>query len=308
MTPIAVDTLLAQIAAAIYNQRFGYLAVTGTLTDWRRHRHGSGTGELVTGSPPTARLRLRATKHAAHAIDIGFRDAGYNPARPTAVTVHGQVVLHPRWGLQLDLSTIDVHTGQSDARAAAAPANNHRARWPSDVATIGLVDPIDGEDARTDVLAVLDHLALTVIEHRVPVTGAQAAWRLSRALDRLALDERPDITLVVRGGGADIDLDVFNDQTVGAAISRHPRPVITGIGHATNRTAADDAAYLSCITPTAAAQAIVAASTGAARTTDDFHGDVANFAAARPLTGHGEPKPQPATGHTVGALNAPRRR
>ena len=37
MTPIAVEALLAQIGAAIYNQRLGYLAVTGTLTDWRRH-------------------------------------------------------------------------------------------------------------------------------------------------------------------------------------------------------------------------------------------------------------------------------
>lgn len=99
MTPIAVDALLAQIAAAIYNQRLGYLAITGTLTDWRRHRHGSGTGELVTSSPPTARLRLPANNHAAHAIDIAFSHAGYDPARARAATVHGQIALHPRWGL-----------------------------------------------------------------------------------------------------------------------------------------------------------------------------------------------------------------
>ena len=114
MTPLAVDTLLTQIAAAIYNQRLGYLAVTGTLTDWRRHRHGTATGELVTGSPPIARLRLRANTHAAHAIDIGFDRAGYDPERPTTATVHGQIVLHPRWGLQLDLSTIDVQPVQHD--------------------------------------------------------------------------------------------------------------------------------------------------------------------------------------------------
>ncbi len=265
MTPVAVDTLLTQIAASIYNQRFGYLAVTGTLTDWRRHRHGSATGELVTGSPPTARLRLRANKHAAHAIDIAFDQAGYDPARQTAATVHGQIVLHPRWGLQLDVSTIDVQPIEPDVdpAAPAAPADNHRPlHWPAHVDTIGLVDPIDGEDARTDVLAVLDHLDLTGIEHRVPVTGAHAASRISRVLDQLALDDRPDITLVVRGGGADIDLDVFNDRTLVAAINRHPRPVIAGIGHATNRTAADGAAYLSCITPTAAAQAVLAASAG----------------------------------------------
>jgi hypothetical protein len=45
-----------------------------------------------------------------------------------------------------------------------------------------------------------------------------------------------------------------NHPTVLAAIGRHPRPVVTGIGHVTNTTAADRAAYLSCITPTAATQ------------------------------------------------------
>lgn len=264
MKPVAVDALLNQIAATIYDRRFGYLAVTGTLTDWRRHRYGSATAELVTGSPPTARLRLRANPHAARAIDIGFEHAGYDPARPVSVTVHGQIALHPRWGLQLDLSNIDLDHTPSDQMPTAptTPSDKHDVPWPTHIDTVGLVDPIDGDDARHDVLAVLAHLDLTIIEHRVPVTGDQAVWRISRALDQLALDQRPDLTLVVRGGGADIDLHVFNDPTVVAAISRHPRPVVTGIGHATNTTAADRAAYRACITPTAAACLIVSAATG----------------------------------------------
>jgi exodeoxyribonuclease VII large subunit len=94
---------------------------------------------------------------------------------------------------------------------------------------------------------------LTIIEHRVPVTGRDAPLRISRALDQLARDQRPEVTLIVRGGGADIDLDVFNHPAVVAAIGRHPRPVVAGIGHATNSTHADEAAHTSCITPTAAA-------------------------------------------------------
>ena len=78
----------------------------------------------------------------------------------------------------------------------------------------------------------------------------EATWRVSRALNLFGVGLRPFITLVVRGG-ADIDLDEF----VVTAISRHPRLVITDIGHATSRTAA----YPSRIRSTAAAQAIVAA-------------------------------------------------
>lgn len=39
MKPIAVDGLLNQIAASIYDRRFGYLAITGTLTDCEATGH-----------------------------------------------------------------------------------------------------------------------------------------------------------------------------------------------------------------------------------------------------------------------------
>ena len=99
--------------------------------------------------------------------------------------------------------------------------------------------------------------ALTIVEHRVTVTGARAAVAIGQALDRLALDPRPDVTLLVRGGGPASDFTPFNSPIVVAAIGRHPRPVITGIGHADNHTAADAAAHTSCITPTAAAQLVL---------------------------------------------------
>jgi exodeoxyribonuclease VII large subunit len=260
---IAVDDLLAELAAAIYDRQLGWLAVTGTLSDWHRHRYGSGSGELTVGHPPTARLRLHANRHAAAAIDCGFGAVGYDPTTPAAATAHGQVLLHPCWGLQLDTTTITLHrvadvvATRSDPSAGERYAGGDAARrWPPRVDTIGLVAPVDGDDARTDVLVTLDDLDLTVIEHRVPMTGPEAIWRVTRAFDQLADDSRPDVTVVVRGGGPDADLAVFNHPAVAAAVARHPRPVITGIGHATNHTAADRVAWLSCITPTAAAAVI----------------------------------------------------
>jgi hypothetical protein len=253
----SVDEVLDRIAAAIYDSRLGYLAVSGVLTDWRRHRYGSGSAELVAvDSNAIVRLRLHANPHAAAVIDSTFGDADYDPSTPAAATAHGQIVLHRRFGLQLDTATIDLHQQPHRGLAASAMTtlDNHASRWPPHIDTIGLVSPIDGDDARLDVLAVLAPCPLTVIEHRVPVSGSHAVWRISRALDTLAGDQRLDLTVIVRGGGADIDLSVFNHPTVVAAIDRHPRPVITGIGHATNTTRADEAAHTSCITPTDAAR------------------------------------------------------
>src|SRR5687768_15082835 len=91
----SVDDVLDRVGAAIYDARLGYLAVTGVLTDWRRHRYGSGSGELVAVNGNTlTRLRLHANPHAATAIDCSFGDAGYDPATPAPATAHGQIVLH----------------------------------------------------------------------------------------------------------------------------------------------------------------------------------------------------------------------
>ena len=196
MNTITVDELLSQIAAAIYDRRLGYLAVTGTLTDWRRHRYGEQRQRRTRHRQPThrppapPRQQARRRRHRDR-----LAHAGHDPARPTTAIAHGQMCPAPRWGLQLEVGTIDLITPTpTESPTLPRTRDNHRGRWPDHIDTIGLVDPIDGEDARTDVLAVLGHLALTVIEHRVPVTGTQAASRISRALDQLALDERPDLT------------------------------------------------------------------------------------------------------------------
>lgn len=250
-----VDELLDELAVVVYRARLGHLAVTGTLTDWRTHRYGTASAELVVGAPPTARLRVWANKPTAAAIAESFDDIGHDPMQPVEVVAYGQIQVDHRWGLRLQVSHFEPADTSRPEDLPIATAN-HAMPWPARTGTIGLVDPEHGDDARSDVLATLADCDLTIIEHRVPVTGRDAPLRVSRALDQLGRDHRPDIVLVVRGGGADIELDIFNHPYITAAIARHPRPVVTAIGHATNTTRADQAAHTSCTTPTAAAHLI----------------------------------------------------
>lgn len=71
-------------------------------------------------------------------------------------------------------------------------------------------------------------------------------------------DVRYDVVVIVRGGGAQSDLLLFNDYFIGKAIARFPIPVITGIGHQRNETIADVMAHSSTKTPTQAAEFIIA--------------------------------------------------
>ncbi|WP_158827577.1 exodeoxyribonuclease VII large subunit [Mucilaginibacter lacusdianchii] len=67
-----------------------------------------------------------------------------------------------------------------------------------------------------------------------------------------------DTVVVIRGGGAQTDLLLFEQYSVGRAIARFPIPIITGIGHQKNETVADLMAHTAVKTPTKAAEFIIA--------------------------------------------------
>ena len=74
---------------------------------------------------------------------------------------------------------------------------------------------------------------------------------------RSALSTPVDAVVLVRGGGAKLDLDVFNDLTLCRTIAAMQVPVITGIGHETDSTLVDFVAHTHCKTPTAVADWLI---------------------------------------------------
>jgi len=93
-----------------------------------------------------------------------------------------------------------------------------------------------------------------------PVQGAKAAGALVDALHRAgraAMRAPVDAVVLLRGGGAKLDLDIFNDLTLCRAIAAMDVPVITGIGHETDSTLVDFVAHSHCKTPTAVADWLV---------------------------------------------------
>jgi len=93
-----------------------------------------------------------------------------------------------------------------------------------------------------------------VILSPTPVQGAEAAGGIVSALQAIDRVSRPDVILLVRGGGSAEDLAAFNDEVVARAIAALKTPVVTGVGHETDFTIADFVADRRAPTPSAAAE------------------------------------------------------
>ncbi len=89
------------------------------------------------------------------------------------------------------------------------------------------------------------------------VQGKAAAGEIVSALKRLrCMKNKPDVILLVRGGGSPEDLWCFNEEAVVCAIVECDIPIITGIGHEIDISLADFAADKQAATPSSAAELV----------------------------------------------------
>ena len=98
-----------------------------------------------------------------------------------------------------------------------------------------------------------------------PVQDRHAAPAITRALQDLAACAGVEAIVVARGGGSLADLFAFCDETLCRTVALLRVPVISSVGHHTDRTLLDDVAAVACSTPTHAAEAAVPLDCAAAR-------------------------------------------
>ena len=132
--------------------------------------------------------------------------------------------------------------------------------------TIGVVTGEQGK-ARDDVLAGLRRRGWSgrLIWAFAPVQDRHAAPRIAAALRELAGTPEVEVVIVARGGGSLADLYAFCDEALCRTVALLRVPVISSVGHHTDRTLIDDVAAVSCSTPTHAAEAAVPVDCAAAR-------------------------------------------
>jgi exodeoxyribonuclease VII large subunit len=129
---------------------------------------------------------------------------------------------------------------------------------PADILRIGVVHP-ERSAGYADVLCELEPLEragiATAVSFPATFEGSGARQSLCAALKQageVAQGEGLDVLLLVRGGGHAAGLASLVFEDVARLICTFPVPVITGLGHATDRTLLDEVAWKATDTPSKA--------------------------------------------------------
>ncbi|WP_049935209.1 exodeoxyribonuclease VII large subunit [Haloplanus natans] len=122
---------------------------------------------------------------------------------------------------------------------------------PTSPDRIGLVTSAES-DARTDAVTSLRnrHRGVDIVVHDTPVQGDDAMAALMGAVSELDDAARVDVIVVTRGGGADVDLRVFNETPLCRVLHNTSTPVVVAVGHDADRTLAGAVADERVMTPT----------------------------------------------------------
>jgi len=253
-----VGSLLHAIADSL-EARFNPVAVQGEISGFSRAASGHCYFSL---KDEQGQVRCAMFRRAAGLLDFSPRDG-------QLVELRGRLgVYEPRGELQLVVESMR-QAGQgnlfeqflqlkSRLEAEGLFEPGRKRPLPQMPRAIGLVTSL-GAAALHDVVTALQRRVphIPVVIYPASVQGGQAAGELREALhkayQRLGQD-KVDVILLVRGGGAMEDLWAFNDEQLARAIVASPVPVVSGVGHETDFTIADFCADVRAPTPTAAAE------------------------------------------------------
>ncbi|MDE5600167.1 MAG: exodeoxyribonuclease VII large subunit, partial [Oscillospiraceae bacterium] len=121
---------------------------------------------------------------------------------------------------------------------------------------VGVLTALNGA-ALQDVIQILSRRSpiLKLKVYPALVQGENAARSIIKAIN-LAKKDSLDVLIIGRGGGSSEDLDPFNNEQVVRAVASFEKPVISAVGHETDRCLVDLVSDLRAPTPSAAAELV----------------------------------------------------
>lgn len=273
MNPITPLELADRIGSHLQPLASDTFTVRATLKDWNVSTKWA-RGTLVQHIEGVS-------THSAASIRFGmagweaqrFVDRAAASGKPIrsglAVDVAGAVDYHPSFGLQFRATAITV-VGESaqTLRHQQVRSDIHRSGQGLNqgnlavdfqaIRHIAMICPAGGHDGATDAKTTIETTLVRagirppmIAAKPIPMSGPNAMRSLETQVTAAALGT--DLVLIVRGGGADDQMTMWNDQRICTALATCPKPIVLGIGHTNDEFNAHMVVHHAAATPTAAA-------------------------------------------------------
>lgn len=270
----SVGQLLGGLRVAIADAFPPQIWVSGEIRNWHHHqRTGFVFLDLVetdeNGDAPIAKIDAVIPRWKLEQIAAAASKASLTLEDGVQVRVLGSLnIYEPRGNLQFELIAIDaaytigqlaINREKLLAALTAEGLMRRNAEMPLPLVPLRVrLITSYGSSAYHDVIDQLEGsgMAWQVVPADTSVQGARAETSIAHALSQVTPADA-DVVVLVRGGGSATDLSAFDTEGVARAIAACPVPVLSGIGHETDRTVADEVAHTAFKTPTACAQALI---------------------------------------------------
>ena len=277
MTPLSVVQLTTAIQQVLEKELEPLVWVVGELADFRQAPQGHVYFELVEkqGNQVEAKIRANLWQFTYRSVSAKFEAVtGTSLKNGMKVLAKVSVTYHPVYGLSLNVKDIDPSFSLGErarirqetiAKLTQEGRIGHNARLPlplviqriaiiSSATAAGYGDFINQLAGNPQGYKVYHQLFPSLMQ------GNEAVESLLSALDQVAEQAEKlqlDAVVIIRGGGAQLDLDCFDDYRLALRIADFSLPVLTGIGHERDETIADLVAHTRLKTPTAVAEFIL---------------------------------------------------
>jgi exodeoxyribonuclease VII large subunit len=255
---LTVSELSGALKRTVENA-FGHVRVRGEISGFKRH--GSGHCYFTLKDENAC---IDAVIWRGNAAALAFL-----PEDGAEVIATGKLTTYPgRSKYQIVIDRMEI-AGEGallallDKRRKALAAEGlfaaeRKRKLPFLPRVIGVVTSPTGAVIRDILHRLEDRCPARVILWPVPVQGEGAAAKVAAAIRGFAaIEPRPDVLIVARGGGSIEDLWAFNEEEVVRAAADSPIPLISAVGHETDTTLIDHASDRRAPTPTAAAEIAV---------------------------------------------------
>lgn len=273
---ISLSQLMGQVQSVLRSGFAGAVWVKAEIANIqeRRGHYYLELSESAESGQSIASCRAMIWQGAASRLLSAFEQTTGTPlCAGQKILLLGEVSFHEKFGFSLNIQDIDARftLGEIEAnlnkirlqlQSEGVYSNNKRFKMPQDFFSVAVIAPPNAAglgDFKADA-DLLHKAKLCRFQYFYAAFQGDSTEReiaiAHQAILALHKSQTFDAIIIIRGGGAKLDLNNLNAYTLARLVTDSPIPVLTGIGHERDNTILDEVAAVRFDTPSKVIAAI----------------------------------------------------